>query len=188
MRSDRLVRLLGLVVTCVLFQELVLNQLAFHSVHPDILVLLAALAGLEMGPEYGSIVGFAAGVSTDLFVNTPFGLTALVYALVGFGVGALSHGSAVSPTSYSLSGHIKSSANNFSWWRSMFVGVVVSPLAMLLWVVLAFIIGQPDMFNTQFVFVICIVALGSGVMSVPVSRLIHWFCFSKTSLLAGQSH
>ena len=44
---------------------------------------------MMLGPERGAIVGFFAGLTLDLLVQTPLGLSALVYCLVGYGMGRL---------------------------------------------------------------------------------------------------
>jgi rod shape-determining protein MreD len=45
------------------------------------LVLAAALLD---GPDRGAAWGFAAGIAYDLVLDTPFGLSALTYAVVGY--------------------------------------------------------------------------------------------------------
>ena len=52
------------------------------------MLLLAVCAGYEGGPEAGAVVGFAAGLLSDLFLqSTPFGLSALAGCLAGFAAG-----------------------------------------------------------------------------------------------------
>src|SRR3954467_11929411 len=63
-----------------------------HRVRPDAMLLVAVLAGLVAGPEKGAVTGFVAGLLADLTLPTPFGLSALVLSLVGFGVGMLQTG------------------------------------------------------------------------------------------------
>ena len=46
---------------------------------PDLMLALAVAAGLAGGPERGAWVGFAAGLLADCFLQTPLGLSALVY-------------------------------------------------------------------------------------------------------------
>ena len=44
------------------------------------------------GPETGAIYGFANGLAIDLFLRTPLGLSALTFALLGYGVGIVQSG------------------------------------------------------------------------------------------------
>jgi rod shape-determining protein MreD len=46
----------------------------------------------EEGPMAGAVFGFAAGLSTDLFLSTPLGLSALAFALTAYGVGLFQSG------------------------------------------------------------------------------------------------
>ena len=53
---------------------------------------LAAAVAYYGGPQLGAIYGFTAGIAIDCFLTTPMGLSALSFALVGYGVGALQTG------------------------------------------------------------------------------------------------
>ena len=69
----------GLVVLAfALVQQTLMLDLRSGGVHPDIMVLLPILAGLVGGPARGASMGFASGLVADLFLPTPFGLSALV--------------------------------------------------------------------------------------------------------------
>ena len=61
--------------------------LPIAGVSADLLILLAVVGGLTLGPDRGAIVGFAAGLSYDIFLQSPLGLRALVFCLVGFVAG-----------------------------------------------------------------------------------------------------
>ena len=62
-------------------------DLRVGGVHPDIMILLPIVAGIVGGPGRGASMGFGAGLVADLFLPTPFGLSALVGCLIGFAVG-----------------------------------------------------------------------------------------------------
>jgi rod shape-determining protein MreD len=53
----------------------------------DLMLVVVVAAGLTGGADRGATYGFAAGVAYDLVLDTPFGLSALTYALVGYAVG-----------------------------------------------------------------------------------------------------
>ena len=81
-------------ITLVLFSAAVLqrglfSQLRVAGVSVDVFLLIAISAGMMLGPERGAIFGFFAGLTLDLLVQTPLGLSALVYCLVGYGMGRL---------------------------------------------------------------------------------------------------
>ncbi len=72
----------------ILLQTTFGNDLRVDDVAPDLMVLLAVCAGFVGGPDTGAVVGFGAGLVSDLFLqSTPFGLSALAACLAGFAVG-----------------------------------------------------------------------------------------------------
>jgi rod shape-determining protein MreD len=87
MRGPARARLALLLGTILLAQLTLGSNLRIDGVHPDLMVLAAVAGGLVAGPDRGAIVGFLAGLGADLFVDTPFGLSALVFCVVGYGVG-----------------------------------------------------------------------------------------------------
>ena len=71
-----------LVLVCVvglLLQMAVLDQIQVFGAHPDVMVLLAAGAGLVSGPQRGAISGFVIGLFADFAVNTPYGLSGSIW-------------------------------------------------------------------------------------------------------------
>ena len=80
-------RVVLVVVGFLLVQETLVLDLRLGGVHPDIMLLLPIMAGIVGGPARGASMGFGAGLAADLFLPTPFGLSALVGCLIGFGVG-----------------------------------------------------------------------------------------------------
>ena len=54
-----------------------------------VFLTVAVATGLVTGAEGGALMGFAVGMVADLFVQTPLGLSALTFSLVGFTVGSL---------------------------------------------------------------------------------------------------
>ncbi|TMK87932.1 MAG: rod shape-determining protein MreD, partial [Actinobacteria bacterium] len=70
----------------------VLDRLRVFGAGPDIMLLLAVMAGIVGGPRVGALFGFAAGIVLDLFLQTPMGLSALVFCLVGYAVGNIQGG------------------------------------------------------------------------------------------------
>lgn len=58
----------------------------------DLMLLFTICGAMVIGPERGAILGFAIGVLFDIFLTTPFGLSALVYCLTGWVVGRIQVG------------------------------------------------------------------------------------------------
>ena len=88
----RRIRLGFVVVVCVVLQTTLFTHLRIDDVAPDVgLVAVLALAYYD-GAESGAWFGFIMGLSIDLFLTTPLGLSALSYAITGYAVGVFQAG------------------------------------------------------------------------------------------------
>ena len=84
---------LGVVVLVALVLQVCLfSRFSYEGARPDVMILVAIAAGLVAGAERGALVGFVAGLAYDVVLTTPLGLSALVYCLVGYAVGASGSG------------------------------------------------------------------------------------------------
>jgi rod shape-determining protein MreD len=90
-------RLALVVVLVVIVQVTVMPHLRILGVVPDLGLVLAVAVAYRDGAEPGAITGFAAGLGYDLFLATPLGLSALVYALTAYAVGVVRTGMMRSP-------------------------------------------------------------------------------------------
>jgi rod shape-determining protein MreD len=88
----RAVRLAVLIALIVVVQVSVFPHLQIAGVAPDLGLIVAIAVGVQLGPEAGALAGFGAGLGYDLFLDTPLGLNALTYALVGYAVGVVTSG------------------------------------------------------------------------------------------------
>ncbi|MEQ8842493.1 MAG: rod shape-determining protein MreD [Acidimicrobiales bacterium] len=62
------------------------------GVAPELLALVAVLAGFLAGPERGATVAFCAGLVWDVWLPTPLGLAAISFAIVAFAMGSIEAG------------------------------------------------------------------------------------------------
>jgi len=92
MRKDPRFRLPIMFIAALLLQTTVLARLRVWGVMPDFMLLVAVAGGITAGPTRGATLGFASGLLIDLFLPTPLGLSALVFTLVGYGVGVANTG------------------------------------------------------------------------------------------------
>lgn len=83
----RALAIAAIVVTAVLLQSTVFAQLRLLGVRPELLFLVTIVLALHEGPNDGAIVGFVCGLSQDLFLDQPKGITALTLTLLGYAVG-----------------------------------------------------------------------------------------------------
>jgi rod shape-determining protein MreD len=150
----RVVAALGL--TLVLHLTL-LSRLRIDGVRPDALLLVAVSAGLVAGSERGAIVGFFAGVLADLFLQTPFGLSALAYCLVGFAVGSVQ------------SGILRS-----AWWIPVVTALGASASGTVLYAVLGATVGQPQFVSPRLAAIAALVGVMNGALAPAATRLMSW--------------
>jgi len=148
----------GLVVLLfVIVQETLVLDLQVGGVHPDIMILLPVAAGIVGGPARGATMGFGAGLVADLFLPTPFGLSALVGSIVGFGVGAMTL-----------------ALNRSALWLAPLVALGASAAYESLYAVLGSVLGQPQMLHVDLLRIIVVVAVANAVLAVPALRLVTW--------------
>lgn len=152
--STLVLRWTTLVLAAFVVQIGVLVDLRPFGVHADLMLLVAICAGLAGGSTRGAVVGFSAGALVDLVLPGTMGVSALAFALVGFGVGSL-HESVMSMT------------------RAMSVAVsaAASAAGVLLFAVLAQLLGQRTLTDPRLVAIVGIVAVLNAVLTVPVLAL-----------------
>jgi rod shape-determining protein MreD len=138
-------------------QQSVVLDLRVGSVHADVMVLLPILAGVIGGPSRGALMGFAAGLVADLFLPTPYGLSALVGSLVGFGIGAATL-----------------TLNRSAWWLPPLAALGGSAVYEVLYASLGSVLGQPQMPHVDLVRIVVVVSVANAVLALPAMRLVAW--------------
>jgi len=133
---------------------------------PDVMLLLAVAGGLVGGPVRGAVLGFTAGIAVDFFLRTPMGMSALVFTLVGYGVGIVSTG-VLSP----------------SWYLPVVTASLASAAGIVLYAFVGAMLGQP-MVSRRLVTIVGVVAVGNAVLAVPVIRAVTWAMGGDPGLLA----
>jgi rod shape-determining protein MreD len=152
-------RITVVMIAAILLQTTVGPDLRIHGVAPDLMALLASCAGIAGGAEQGALVGFASGLLADLFLqDTPFGLSALAFCLVGF-----------------LVGWLRSNVLHQRWVLTPIIAGAGTVAAVLLFIVLGKLVGQDQLFvegKRWIVEVAIIDAIESAILSIPVTALL----------------
>lgn len=65
-------------------QATVFKWLSFGGIVPNILIIITASYGFMTGEKKGLVVGFFAGLLTDVFFGSFMGLNALIYMYIGY--------------------------------------------------------------------------------------------------------
>lgn len=88
-RRFQFLRNAALLLGAVVIQVGALADVRLWGVTGDLLLVLTIAVALLEGPDAAAGWGFAAGIGYDLMLDTPFGLSALTYAAVGYLVGLI---------------------------------------------------------------------------------------------------
>lgn len=153
----RALRAAIVVLVALVLHTAVLPNVRIADVRPDLMLLLAVLGGLAAGPQVGAVFGFACGVAVDLVLQTPLGLSALTFCLIGFAVGT-------------FQGVLIRSA----FWLTPAVAAAASGVGVLTFAVLGAVIGQSHLVRTTTLAVITFVALLNGLFAPPAARVVAW--------------
>lgn len=82
----RLARMGAVFAGALVLQVAVMSDLQVLGAMADLMMLLAIAAGTLTNPHRAALYGFVAGVVYDSMLVTPFGLSALIYALAAYTV------------------------------------------------------------------------------------------------------
>jgi rod shape-determining protein MreD len=135
----------------------VLVDVAPFGVHADAMLLLAICAGLAGGPARGAVVGFAAGLLADVMLPGTLGISALAYAAVGFGVGA-----------------VQEAVLSSTRLMSVVFTTVASALGVLLYALCAQLLGQRSLTDPRLLRIVGIVSLLNALLCVPALAVSRW--------------
>lgn len=151
------VRLAVWILVMLVLQVSLFGRFSFEGARPDVMVLVVVAAAFVMGPERGAVVGFAAGLAFDVVLTTPFGLSALVYTLVGWAAGS-----------------IGMSLVRTSWWIAPLLFGAASGAAMVLYAVVGEIFGQATLRGPDLTAIVVVVAGLNAVLAPLALRCARW--------------
>lgn len=155
--NPMLVRLPPMLLLAVVLHTAVLPQLRIFGVAADVLLLLAIAAGVAAGPERGAAVGFGCGLLADCFLQTPFGLSGLTFALVAYGVGTFQTG-----------------VLHSAWWIPALTAAVASAIGIVTYVGLGVVVGQEQLLSMRVVEVVGVVAVLHALLAPLAVRAMRW--------------
>lgn len=155
----RWIRYFLLIVSLVVLQTALFPSLRVWGAAPDLLLVATIAVGYERGAETGAVFGFFAGFAIDCFLSSPMGVSALAFSLVGYGVGVFQ------------SGLVRSSR-----WMAPILGGLGGLLGGFLWICIASIAGQEDLFAPSTFRILVIAALYDAVVSVVIFPFARWAC------------
>lgn len=154
---SRAARVSLLLLAALVVQHSVLVNLRVAGVSPDLLLLLAVAGGIVGGREQGAVAGFAAGLVADLLAQTPFGLSSLTFALVGYAVGTLQAGMI-----------------RLAWWIPPLTGLAASVGGVMLYAMLGALLGQGHLLQPDLIGLAAVVGLLNAALVPVVVRAMAW--------------
>lgn len=166
MSSDPRLRLPIMFVAALLLQTTVLVRMRVFGVMPDFMLLVAVSGGITAGATRGATLGFASGMLIDLFLPTPLGLSALVFTLVGYGVGVAN------------TGVLRS-----AWYIPVLTAGGASVAGVVLYAVVGSMLGE-RMIDGHLVTIAVVVGLFNAVLAPVAVKFVDW---SLGSLQTGSA-
>lgn len=158
-------RFAGVLLLVAVVQVGMLDGITIAGAHPDLFLLVAVVSGLGAGPQLGSVMAFVSGLVADLFVPTPYGLSALCFVLVAFAVG-LAAGPPGGRVPYSF---------------RVVTAVFGSIGGTLLYAGLETLLGQPHPGLGATVVICLVVAVGNAVLVIPTASLVNRAIAARSS-------
>jgi rod shape-determining protein MreD len=152
-----IVRSLLLLVGALVVQGAIFDRHPVAQVPVDAFVVIAVAAGIVGGAQRGAVSGFVAGIAADLLLFTPFGLSALSLALVGYAVGTVS---AVRTRQSRL----------FPVVAGLFGGA----LSVVAFAVIGELVGQPYLSDPDLARIVAVRAVGTAVLVLPMTAILRW--------------
>src|SRR5919106_1626281 len=158
MRTHRLtpLRAILVVVVALMAQIGFTADLRIVGAVGDLLLLVTVAAALSGGPDRGATYGFAAGVAFDLVLDSPFGLSALTYTVIGYGLGVVAT-AVLRPT---------------GWWPVAFAAGA-APAAVALYTGVGHLIGAPYPW-ADLPRIAVAVGLWNAALVMPMLAVLRW--------------
>ena len=146
-----------LVLVALLVHAQLLPDVRVAGVQPDLMLLVAVAGGIAAGPSAGAVLGFSVGLLADLlFLETPLGLSAMVFCLVGYGVGLLQAG-----------------VLRASWWLPIVTSLVACAAGEVLFALVGALFGERQLVTGRLLLVAGVVGLLDAAMAVVVVPLVR---------------
>jgi rod shape-determining protein MreD len=151
------VRSAVLLLVALVIQSGLFSRHPVASVEVDLFVAVAVAGGVLGGAHRGAVMGFVSGCACDLLLHTPFGLSALTYALVGYAVGSVA------------AGRIRQSRV-----FPIICGFFGGAFGVLGFAVFGELVGQPYLSDPDLAAIVLVRAAGAAVLALPVTAALRW--------------
>jgi rod shape-determining protein MreD len=151
------VRVPLVVVTALVVHLSLLTRVHVAGVMPDLMLLLAIAGGITAGAVPGAMLGVVSGLAVDVFLETPLGLSSLVFSLVGYSVGV------------AQTGILRS-----AWWIPMLTAFLASAAGELLFALAGAVVGTTPIDVGHLLVVVAVVGVTNALLAPLAVRLVGW--------------
>ena len=153
------VRMPLVLAVALMFQTTLLAEVRPMGASIDVTLLLAVCAGAAAGPLRGARAGLVIGFALDLLLTKPipFGLSAFVFAVIGYAVGLL-----------------PDALYDGRWIVRSLVVAAASGLGGVFYAAVATVFGVPNVSFTHVSAVLVVLAVSSFLLAPIVLRLMLW--------------
>jgi|SRR5512138_2885502 rod shape-determining protein MreD len=151
-----LLRATLVVLAALLLQISIVADLRIAGAMGDMVLAIVVAAALTGGPDRGATYGFTCGVLYDLVLDTPFGLTALCYTVVG-----------------ALAGWVGVLVGRTSGWWPVLAAAVAGGLHAVLYTSAGNLVGVAYPFGDVPAIALALAAC-AAVVVLPLMRVLWW--------------
>lgn len=144
-------------LVAVSLQLTVFIDVRVFGVAPEMLALVAVLAGYFGGPQRGPVVAFFAGLLWDIYLPTPLGVSAIAFAVVAYAIGSVE------------AGLFHDSRIQVAAAVSMSTMAIVASYALM-----AEILGERGLLDGRLLKVAAVSGLLNGLLSVVAAPAMKW--------------
>lgn len=156
--AAKIARVAALCVLALVMQLTVFAHIKVMGVAPELLLLVAIMSSVMVGVRRGAQVAFFAGLLWDVYLSSPFGLSAAIFALTAYAVGAVNKG-------FFRSFRIEMAS----------LAVVATACAVTAYAALVDLMGQGDLLNMELIRIVAIASALNALMSLMCAPVARWF-------------
>lgn len=147
----------GLFVVVLTVQLTIFTKIRVVGVAPELMALIAAMAGLIAGSRKGSLIAFFVGLLWDVYLTTPLGLSAISFAISAYAVGSIEEG-LVSNTRV----------------QTVILVMAATAISLIQYAVWGGLVGHNDLLSSELPKIIVVASVINAILAVPATPLMQW--------------
>ncbi len=151
------IKVAAVYLIAIIVQLTVFIDVRVAGVAPELLALVAVIAGFFAGPERGPLIAFIAGLIWDVYLPTPLGVAAVTFALVAFAVASLEEG-----------------LFHDSRFQLVAVVGVASASTVIAYALIGELVGQRGLVDVEMLRVSLLVGLVNAALTPVAAPMIRW--------------